>query len=99
VFVGASEPGRKSVKTIPICIARTRIGDVTMSVYRTAEGRLAFESAEGAGLELYDSVDDLAERIPDELAVLVRANADGPRAAPSTERNPGEGGVTAAPAS
>ena len=65
------------MKTIPTCIARARIGDATMSVYRTAEGRLALEPAEGAGLELYDSVDDLFERVPDELAELVRANAAG----------------------
>jgi hypothetical protein len=68
------------VKTIPTCVARTRIGDATMSVYRTAEGRLAFEPAEGAGLELYDSVDDVVERVPDELAELVRASAAGARA-------------------
>jgi hypothetical protein len=65
------------VKTIPTCIARADVGDATMSVYRTAEGRLAFEPAAGAGLELYDSVDDVVERVPDELAELVRANAAG----------------------
>jgi hypothetical protein len=63
------------VKTIPTCIARAHIGETTMSVYRTPEGRLAFEPAEGAALELYDSVDDVVERVPDELAQLVRAKA------------------------
>jgi hypothetical protein len=65
------------VKTIPTCIARMRVGDATMSVYRTAEGRLAFEPAVGAGLELYDSVDDLVEQVPAELAELVRAHRVG----------------------
>jgi hypothetical protein len=65
------------VKTIPTCIARARIGDATMSVYRTAEGRLAFEPAKGAGLELYDSVSDVVDRVPEELAELLRANAAG----------------------
>jgi hypothetical protein len=65
------------VKTIPTCIARTRIGDDTMSVYRTAEGRLAFEPTEGARLEMYDSVDDVVDRVPEELAEVLRANAAG----------------------
>jgi len=65
------------VKTIPTCIARARIGDATMSVYRTAEGRLALEPTEGADLELYNSVDEVVERVPYELAQVLRANAAG----------------------
>jgi hypothetical protein len=66
-----------TVKTIPTCIVRARIGEATMTVFRTPGGRLAFEPAEGAGLELYDSVDELVERVPDKLGELVRANAAG----------------------
>ena len=65
------------VKTIPTCIARARVGEATMSVYRTAEGRLALEPAEGTALELYASLDEVLDRIADELVEQVRANAAG----------------------
>lgn len=62
------------MNTIPTCIARTSLGGETMSVYRTAVGRLAVEPAAGARLELYDNLDEVIERIPNELAALVRSN-------------------------
>ena len=68
------EDQEADVNTIPTCIAEWRNGSETMSVYRTAQGRLAVERAEGAGLELYDTVDELAARVPAELAALVREN-------------------------
>jgi len=63
------------VNTIPTCIARARVGEATMSVYRTAEGRLALEPAEGASLQLYGSLDEVLDRVPAELLEQVRAHA------------------------
>lgn len=62
------------MNTIPTCIARTSLDGQTMSVYRTATGRLAVERAVGARLELFDTVDELVERIPHDLAAAVRSN-------------------------
>jgi hypothetical protein len=65
------------MKTIPTCVARTSVGNATMSIYRTAEGRLALERAEGAGLELYDNIDDVIDRVPAAVADSIRANTAG----------------------
>jgi hypothetical protein len=62
------------VNTIPTCIAEWRNGNEKMSVYRTAQGRLAVERAEGASLEVYDTVDEVAAHVPAEFAALVREN-------------------------
>jgi hypothetical protein len=62
------------MKTIPTCIARSDDGEGTVSIYRTAEGRIALQRTEGADLEFYDTVEDVVGQVPANVAEQLRAS-------------------------